>query len=312
MNLWQLFAAVLAISLPVVAVIRLVRSPQWQVVVLVAQVIAIPEVAFLAYALDPGGVPELDLVVVGAAVFYAGALALVIWSRYERRRLMQPVITYEMMNRQHLAAFLARSAVVLLMSALVFAFEPWFAVANIAANAAWTLAWLPARWRTVHVEVSEMIARPVNDIYEFVSDTANWPRYREDFVAADPPGRVASGMRVVTRLAVRPLGRPNPKLAKLVEVRSVVVSVVPDKGYTTALDRHPEETGTSELTPVEGGTRVISKVDGLITWPQAALGFAFHASGLLAVRSREMQATLSRLKQVLEAPHGASVRRTLG
>jgi len=286
--------------MPVIVLVRVARSPQWHVVVLIAQVILIPELAFALYALTGGEPPDLGVVAIGAGLFYVGALALIVWSLYERRKLMQPVVSYEAVNRQHQAAFLARSAAVLFMSALTFAFEPWLAAANVLANAIWTLAWIPRQFRYVTVDAAETIARPPDEVFDFISDTENWPRYRDDIVNVEPRGRVAAGTEVVTRLATRQLSRPNPKLAKFIEVRSVITSVEPGKGYTTALVGHPEEVGAFQLEAVDGGTRVTSGTKGLLTWPQAALGLGFHAGRLLAVRKAELQAVAARLKQVLE------------
>lgn len=302
MNVWQLFTAGLAVVLPVVFALRLARTPRWNIVVLMAQVVAIPEVAFVTYSLFGGAIPSLGLLVPVAVLLYGGALAVMAWSVYERRKLLRPVVTIVMIERQHLAALLSRVAMVLFLSAVTFVFEPWLAVANVVANAAWMLAWIPSRWRGVHLSASVDVAAAPHQVFSFISNTDNWPKYRDDFIRAEPPGVLAAGTEVVTRVSVLQMSRPNPKMARFAEVRSVVTSVAGDDSITTTLVGRPSETGSSRVTAIASGTRVTSESRGRVLFTQAALGLKFDMGSVLVARRAAMEKTIVSLKQVLEAP----------
>jgi hypothetical protein len=214
---------------------------------------------------------------------------------------MRPVITLDAIERQHLAAFLVRLAAVIVISGVVFAFEPWVAIVNLVANAAWTLAWIPRRFRRVHMEVATDIAVPPDVVFDFVSNTDNWPRYRDDFVSASPSGRLGVGTTFVTRLPVVQLARPNPRMAPFAEVRLVVTSITPGRSFATAVVGRPAETSLREIAAAVGGSRVATRADGLLTFPQAAMGLSFEQPRLLAARKSRMAETNARLKQVLES-----------
>ena len=300
MNVWQVFAAALAAVLPLIALIRMARSPRWNVLILLLQIIGIPEIGFVVYALSPTAIPSLDLLLPAAILLYGGAIGAMVWSLSERRKLMRPVITLEAIDRQHLAALLARLATVILLSAVVFVFEPLAAVINLAANAAYTLAWIPRRFRRVHVDTATEIAVPPNVVFDFVSNPDNWPRYRDDFVSASPPGPLAVGTTVVTRIPVVQLSRPNPNFARFAEVQSVVTSLTPGRSFSVAVVGRPAETSSSEVEVSDSGSTVATRADGLLTFAQAALGFRFELPRLMAVRRGRMAEAAARLKDALE------------
>lgn len=301
MSDWQIFAAALAVMIPVVAAVRLARWPRWTTAILFAQVAAIPELAFVTFALAPGPPPEIGDLAIAAAVFYGVVFVVLGWSLYERRKLNRPEVTLAMIERQHVAALLGRIAIVLALSAITFIVEPLLAIVNLAANAVWMAVWIPSRWRRVHVEGAVDIAASPQDIFAFICDTGNWPKYREDFVSAEPPGQLRVGTEIVTRVPVVPMSHPNPKLAKFAEVRSVVTSVVPNRSFGTALVGRPRERGASEVSATPAGSRLITEATGVFLYSQAALGMTFEARTLLMTREARLRANIARLKQLFEA-----------
>lgn len=301
MNVWQIFCAALAVMMPVLAAVRLVRAPSRQAWLLIAQVMVIPEAGLAAYAVSPGAAPDQRILVPLAVVFYGAAIAALVWGFHARRKLMAPTIGIEVLHRQHMAAFAARTSVILVMSAIVLTFEPWFGVANVVANAIWTLLWLPAGLRRVSFEVATDIAAPVATVFGYISDTDRWAQYREGFVRAEPPGRLGVGTRIMSRLTLLRL-RADPRIARFIEVRSIVTSVEPGRSYTAMVSGSPDETGGVEVTELgPATTRVRSWARSRLSFLEGAMGLVFEVPATVALRRSEMERTAARLKEVVEA-----------
>jgi hypothetical protein len=170
----------------------------------------------------------------------------------------------------------------------------------VAANAVWTALWIPARWRRTELRISYDLPAEPGAVFEFVTNTDNWARYREDFVRATPPGRLRVGTEIVTRQPLNWLSNPDPKLAKFVEVNSTVTAVGPGRTYSLAGVGRPRETSRIEITGASGGTQVTSVAQGSLSIAQASLGFMLEMPSLLAARRASIEKSTGRLREALE------------
>jgi hypothetical protein len=289
----------MAIVFALTAVIRLVRTPRWHVAVLLAQLLLIPEPALVVEVLRPSPLPNPDelLAIVGVtagAAFLAMAVGL-----WRRRRLMVDTVKIVSLERQHRAAFAARTLNILMISGLVFTFAPWFAVANLLANAASTAIWIPRRLRRIDIAAAQDIAAPPHAVFEAATHTANWPGTNDGSVTVEPAGPLRVDSRLVSRQSLHRLSS-NPRLARYIETTSIVTSVEPDRGYTTVLAGHPDVVGGLDLSAVPGGTRATTWSKSRLSVIEAASGLAWEMPAVLATRQAEMRERLASLKRAAE------------
>src|SRR5918997_4738480 len=133
------------------------------------------------------------------------------------------------------------------------------------------------------------IARPRDEVFAFVTDPSNYPRWQPSLVEVRPhrkgPLRVGSEATEVRRF----MGR---------EVETTWTCVEHEPCTRTAIectDGPVPFRGTFELEPAEGGTR--------FTWTVETWGAAARLAGPLAglATKRELAANAGRLRQLLEA-----------
>jgi hypothetical protein len=297
---WQIALALLAIAFALGAALRLVRTPRWQIVVLLAQIILVPEAALVVAVLHPGPMPDVNRLLAVVAVFGGAAFLGIGWSLYQRRQMRRPSVPLAVVDRQHLAAVVSRLLVVGMTSGFLFTFAPGFAVANLLLNAAWLALWIPRRWRRVNFEVTDEIRAPLPAVFAAAIDTSRWNDVQDGSVVVEPPGSLKVGSRIVRRQKLRPLV-PNPRMAGFLESRSVVTSVEPDRGYTVELMGNPSATGGVDLVDAAGQTRVRSWSRGMLTLRDAVAGLYFELPDEIAIRKAEMRKSVERLKQSVEA-----------
>jgi hypothetical protein len=298
---WQIVCALIAIAFAFGAVIRLVRTPRWHILVLLMQLLLIPETALVVEVLRPGPLPDPnELLTIVAAAGGAALLAMAV-SFWRRRKLMTDAVMIISLERQHRAAFVARTLTVLMISGFLFTFAPWFAVANLLANAAWIAIWVPRRLRLIDISVAEEIAASPHAVFEKAIDTINWPGMKDGSVTVEPAGPLRVGSELVSRQSLHRLSS-NPRLARSVETKSVVTAVVPDQGYTTVLAGHPDVSGGLDLSAAPGGTRATSWSKSRLSLVEAASGLAWEVPTVVATRQAEMRERLIRIKQAAEGP----------
>ena len=297
---WQIASAFMAIAFALGAALRLVRRPRWNIVVLLAQIILVPEAALVVAVLHPGPIPDANRLLAVVAVGGGAAFGAMGWSLYQRRLMRRPLVPIAVVNRQHLAAMVSRLLVVVMISGFLFTFAPGFAVANLLLNAAWLALWIPRRWRRVDFEVTDDIQAPLPAVFAASIDTSRWNDVRDGSVVVEPPGSLKVGSRIVRRQQL-PLLEPNPKMAGFLESWSVVTSVEPDRGYTVELMGSPTATAGVDLVEAAGRTRVRSWSRGMLTLRDAAAGLYFELPNAVAIRKAEMRKSVERLKQSVEA-----------
>ena len=297
---WQIAIALMAIAFALGAALRLVRTPRWHSVVLLAQIMLVPEVALVVAVLHPGPMPDANRLLAVVGVAGGAAFVAMGWSLYQLRQMRRPSVPLAVMNRQHLAAVVSRLLVVVMISGFLFTFAPGFAVANLLLNAAWLALWIPRRWRRVDFEVTDDVRAPLPAVFAAAVDPSRWNDVQDGSVVVEPPGSLKVGSRIVRRQKLLPLV-PNPKMAGFLESQSVVTSVEPDRGYTVELMGHPSATAGVDLVDAAGRTRVRSWSRGMLTLRDAAAGLYFELPDAIAIRKAEMRKSVERLKQSVEA-----------
>lgn len=298
---WQICCASLAIVFALAAVIRFVRTPRWHVAVLLAQLLIIPEPALVVEVLRPGPLPNSNELLAIVGVTAVAAFVAMGVSLWRRRKLMAGAVEVVSLERQQRAAFVARALTILMISGLLFAFAPWFAVANLVANAAWIAIWIPGRLRRIDIAVAQDIAAPPHAVFEAATDTTSWLGTKDGSVTVEPAGPLRVGSRLMSRQSLHRLSS-NPRLARYLETTSVVTSVMTDQGYATVLAGHPDITGGLDLSAASGGTRATSWSKSRLSVTEAASGLAWELPAVIATRQAEIRERLTRLKQAAEGP----------
>ncbi len=143
---------------------------------------------------------------------------------------------------------------------------------------------------------SIVIARPVDEVFNFVSDARNRPRYDPGLIAVrvTPDGPVRIGTKIIE---VRPF------MGKKREMVTEVSKLEPNHviGYQTLQGDPVNASGSYQFAATPEGTRL-------------TLNFTLDARGLMKLAApfmavglrRDIQAGLSNIKAVLERPPGAT------
>ncbi len=300
MNVWQLFAAVLAVVVALAVLARLRRDRRGTTVVLVLQLALIPEVAFVWYAVYPSASPAIEGLAPIAVGFYAIGIASIVLSLVQRRLLMRPSVSLGLIDAQHMVALVARIGLVIFLAGIAFVFVPSLGLLDLVANALWIALWIPRRLRRTEVRLTYDLAANPTAVFDFVSNTDNWPAYRDDFVSANPPGRLRVGTEIATRLPLNRPTRRGERLPRFVDVRSTVTTIGPGRAYSLAVIGRRYDASRSQVEDGPEGSRVTASASGLLSFAQGALGFTLEMPGQLAARRRTMENTAARLRQSLE------------
>jgi hypothetical protein len=141
------------------------------------------------------------------------------------------------------------------------------------------------------------IARPLEEVFAFVSDPVAFPRWQPSLVRLEPhapgPLRVGSEATEVRRF----LGRELETTWRCVEHEPCTRTAI------ECADGPVPFRGTFELEPADGGTR--------FTWTVETWGAASRLAGPIAgiATKRELAANAGRLRQLLEAEAAACPER---
>ena len=299
----RVIAAVICAVLIMLIVIAIVRWRMPSVSTVFALMFGIPAVGFGAYAFVGGPQPNSDAEFFLLFILY-GAMALIlavaIVVRRIRRRVKPTVWSMASDSRRYTVALISRWAVVLWVSYFLFLFEPGFAIANIALNLAWMIAWLPRRFRTWTDLADTTIAAPPERVFEFVTDVRNWRRYRDDveLVKVTPDAPLAPGSEYVVRVAMPESLRRTSY--RSVEFRYRVTAMEPGRSYETkVLDQSATIKTVIEATP--SGTRLSRTGETTVGLLRAWAADRFNNDiARKALRIRD-QRNSQRLKAILEA-----------
>jgi len=298
---WRGAAGALAVVLPLAAMTRLMFSRRLAVAVLLLQLLLVPEIALLAFAAGAGEwprsrswIPIAVFVAVCELVFFAVAFMNL------RLRSNLTTATLTLVDRFDHRALLATTLMVLALSGILLVFDPWFAVLNLVANAAWVGVWIPRRWRTIEYEQSVVeINAPPHRVFAFATDPANWPQCRSDVevVSVVPPGPLATGTRYTLR---RRLGTVRAGRQLELVTGYVVTDLVPAKRYAVMTVERPLELGVVEFDGTGSGTRITLHFHGVTRLAQAVSGTRFTIARDLAARHAVDAERYARLKELVE------------
>jgi Polyketide cyclase / dehydrase and lipid transport len=300
----QVDAILLAIAIPVIAVLGILRSRRWSHAVLLAQLFLLLEVGAIAYAINPD--PETRMTTL---LWLAAALTIVdvfVLGRtiYMRRRMLAGPISVAQLDRANQRAGLTRLLTILAVSAVLLNFEPVLGVVNLAANALWTCLWIPRRVRTYGMEVSVEISASPHAVFQYLVDPTTWPLYRSmptsqvQLVTVRPPGPLAVGSQIVTRTSTSP-GRYVK--AYTIESTTEVTAMTPDRSYSGVWLDRPSEHVLMQVQDVPAGARIFFELEGVQPYVSGVLGLMLDVRGILAGRRAETILNFARLKQILEA-----------
>ena len=300
----QLVAAFIALVFFGLFVLGLVRFSRLSMLVILLSLLGIPTVAFAVYAVAGGAISSPN-VINFALPFAFFSLAVLVVSVI-LRATAGPARTFGSMHRALPLTLLFWPCAVAAITGLVFFFEPWFAVANLAANAVWFFIWIPRPFRSVGSHAVYTIAAPRDKVFAFVTDPANWPLYNPDVVSATarPAAPLATGSEIVMRQRLRYTGLRGPRLLlpEMVDVSALVTELVPGEVFSNRRTDGPEASDSIRLASHDGKTVVTTSAHAVFAYRYAVLGarleMALNRETTAAAR-RERQA---RLRELLEQP----------
>jgi len=300
---WQLTAGFLAAILVLIGAVSLVRYSRPVMLVVLGFVLLIPAAGWAAYAIVPGPAPHPGLLVWLAFIPAIAGLAVGVWmlAWMNARREALTFANIELLSNGTLVVY---ASLIVALSDVLALWQPAWAIANVCVSALWLLAWTPRRMRETRFESAVEINAPLARVYSFLVDPNNWPRYQDglEVVAVRPPGPLAAGSEVVLRQRYDSHIRGPRMLPEVIETTSVVGAVTPEQSLTMHLAGRPESTATFEFAPSGDGTTVTSRSRSLAPYRLAAFGALIELRTQRAERRARAQASLARLKDLLEEP----------
>jgi hypothetical protein len=296
---WQLASLLIAGLLTIVWLAIGIRGDRPASLVVSTLMFFVPAAGFAYYGAEGGPEPSFEFVTAMVLFLYvvaaAGLLLMII-----RRRRSDIVLTLAALDRRVARGFAIRLLLTLWFTVLLFAFEPLLAIANVVLNALWEVLWIPKRGRTFSYEHVADIAAPRQEVFDFIADPANWPRYRDGVAVFDvqPPGPLRTGTRYTARV---PLAATIRGLkARELESHIVVLEAVPGRSIASMDPARPGLVTVTEVGDAPGGSRLIYRTTSVTSFIQASqgvmLGIRRESSSLKDQHGKRT----ARLKQILE------------
>ncbi len=301
---WQLFAGITALVLAVVAAGGIFRLSILPTVVVVASLLGVPIVGLAIFALSPR--PLGDVRVAYWALPFIGVAYALLIANFVLRLNRGRSTSFTALHRRVPLFLVAWPCTVAGLSVFLFLFEPELAVANVVFNALWFALWLPPGLRRFATASVYEIAAPRERVFAFISDPANWSSYNSGIESASvkPAGPLAVGSEITIRQRVTYPGLRGPRvlLPEMIEVRSVVTSLVANEMLATRRSDLPDSSDAVSLEELGGRTRVSTQARNVIAYRYAVLGARLG----LARRRRRAEALLAErqetLRRLLEEP----------
>jgi hypothetical protein len=260
--------------------------------------LAVPFVGFAAYAIVPGRTPDLDAILVAwmpAASALVGG-GLVVATVASRRPMTGPRLL-----AVSAGTVMLWEGLVVALSIVLAQWQPAYAIANLALNAAWLLFWIPAHLRRLGGQTTVEIRAPRSRVYEFLAQPTNWPSFDEDAVTVSvrPAGELATGSEIVEVRRYEAAVRGPRMLPDTVEVVAVVTAMAADQAITT---RAAAGSSTAEYLFTDTATGMAMSIRARITIPYRAaiLGAAVVLWPQRRGRAAKARRNLARLKELLE------------
>ncbi len=305
---WRFTAGLLAITLVAIASVGVWRYTRPVMFVWIGLLIAIPAAGFAAYALVPGPVPDLRrpfwlVAFIPTIAALVATVWIAIWMVAQRRALQM-----RSLQLASIGMLVTFEGIVLAISDVMTLWEPGFAAANIALNAAWVLVWIPRRLRTTEARTAVEIAAPRGKVFAFLANPGNWPLYQEGTLAAEarPAGPLAAGSEIVTQRTYSTPVRGPRFLPTVLETHWLVTWLEPDAGIAMTMTSQPPQNETAfRFTDSAAGTRLDVRATGLVPYRLAVLGVVIENSSTWSERMAIANRNLARLKGLLEEPTSA-------
>ena len=297
---WQLAAGTFAAVLAVLGALALIRTKGPIVAVMAGLLIAVPFAGFAAYAIVPARTPNLDGILVAwipALIALAGG-AITVATVAGRRPLTGPRLF-----AASVGTVMLWEGIVVALSIVLAQWQPAFAIANVALNAAWLIVWIPVQLRRLGGETTVEIQAPTARVYEFISQPLNWPLFDEDAVSVNvrPAGDLAVGSEIVQIRRYEAAVRGPRIMADTLEVVAIVTGMVTEESITT---RAATGTSTAEyrFASTAAGTAMSIRVRITVPYRAAILGAATVLWSQRSARAAKAKRNLARLKTLLEQP----------
>jgi hypothetical protein len=295
---WQIFAAIAALALVASAVRLLLSSRKPSQVAFLVLLVPIPVAGFVLYVFVPSQ-PLVTVVTLVTSLLIVLAAYPGVWGWRAGDRWRSATVTAKditFVNRYVLAR---RACVLLGVDGYLFVFEPWFAIANLAAIVAWVAIWIPARTRTRQFELSGVVRATPEATFAFLVEPSNWIRYRNDLedVRAEPDGPLAFG----TELTIR---RPMPDRAtqgsappKSYQERLRITVLTGSSFRATFLDR--AAVVATDLHPTEAGTTITGRSEWVIPFTDAVLGLGLEERVDIEAGRESLRRNYQRLNELV-------------
>jgi hypothetical protein len=298
---WELASLIIAAFLLTAWLVLTIRLRTTGALVLASLLFLPAALGFAAYTAFPGPAPHGSFVFLLSLFAYATALVLTIISIVRRIRPRPVDVTVAAYDRAVTRTLVGRLVVTIWMTALLFTFEPFFALANLALNALWEVVWIPKRWRTsIDEHVTDVAADP-KVVFDYISDPAHWPEYRDDVELLDvqPPGRFQVGTRYVVGIPLPGVQRGGKR--RRLEITYVISEVVPGESYTATLPDRRGNTATTRVSATPDGSRITVRTETLVPFALASQAGVLGIPAQRAAQSTVQAKRSAALKRILEA-----------
>jgi hypothetical protein len=301
MQVWGSYAGWLSVGLVVAgAYLVLTMRRRFSRIVFVLLSVPIPAAGLALYALDPGPSPQLNWLTWLAASLIALGLVAPFW-RSGMRAAMQPgkSVTVANVASHNRVSLAARGCGAVGITAYVAIFEPIFGIANLAAICIWIGFCMPRRWRHLGYELSVDLRAQPGEVYRFLLQPSNWPRYQEnlELVTPLPDGPLTIGSEVTTRQAVPWSGSGANAKPTWVSITTRFTALEPDASYT-AVTVGRDDKVTTAMQESGSGTRLTIRADRTLPRAEAILGMMLEYRAQLVARRRVSLKALRRLDEL--------------
>ena len=296
---WQFAAFVLAVFLATAWLVVGIKGQRPASLVLSTLMFFTPAAGFAFYAIAGGREPALSVVVSLVALLYAVGVIGMLIAIIRRRR--SDTIALGSLDRRVARSFAIRLLLTLWLTALLFVFEPLFAIVNLAVNVLWEAVWISTRSRTTTNRHVAEIAAPRQEVFDFVANPDNWPRYRDDVdvVDVEPPGQLRTGSRYTARMPMPPSIRGVKE--RQLEMNVVVLDVVPGRSISSAYSSRPGDVSVTEVEDAPGGSRITFRHSSVASFILASQGVMLGVPREASVLKATLDRRMARLKQIFEA-----------
>lgn len=293
----QILAVGLIVFAVVVLVQRVIIGRDVAFTVFFVQALAIPGAGVVAFFFNPSNTERLlPFAVAGALLVGMGAL---VWAGVVQHLVPGSVWTSETSRRTASRNLLARTCWVLGTTSYVFALEPAFALANVAANLVWVALWVPPWLRRMTGENSIQIDASPSAVWTVMTEPTRYSP-RDVNVTLAPPGRLHRGTTIST-VRTTPLAKPWRGMTEVqVRTESQIVEFSEGVSYT-AVATDQRSTTTRTVEPAGNGSvaRMRSRFVASIT--DGITGRALESRLAMRRYSDTANASLGRLRDTVMA-----------